>query len=353
MTTLHWDFGSAYDFFISIFVIHHPERFGLRPAWAAGVRSRLSTEDREFLEQSLNFLPVPLVWIHNLPLQEKDIASILQELEKIPPEKRLLALLNPVQMNDTVYETIEGIQSNRKISNKDLDNLRVIFQYRSKPLKTKEIRKFAEVFLHSAEFGKRYLGVLQSYYQVFFQEEKERILPALEEGLKKAQLQSQSVSLPELLEQLSRGVTIEKAETFKTVTLVPSYWTSPLVFVNKPQPDELLVVFGCRDETQSLVPGEYVPESLVTGLKALADPTRLRILHYLNHGATTPSSLAKRVRLRPPTVIHHLNILRLAGLVQVTITSNGERRYNVRQDAVEETYKQLRLVINPEMKEKK
>ncbi len=347
MTTLHWEFGSAYDFFISIFVVHHPERFGLRPAWAAGVRSRLSPEDRDFLEQSLNFLPVPLVWVRNLPLEKKDAATVLQELEKTPPEKRLLTLLNPSQMDETAQATIAGIQSSQKIDNTDLENLRSIFQYRSTPMKTREIKKFAEVFLNPAEFGRRYLNVLQAYYQAFFMEEESRISPALKDGLKKGQVQSQNVALAELVEQLSHGVTLEKVDNYEKVILVPSYWTSPLVFFQKPQPEDLLLVYGCRDESQSLVPGEYVPESLVTGLKALADPTRLRILHYLNHGATTPSGLAKKVRLRAPTVIHHLNMLRLAGLVQVTITANGERHYNLRQEAIEETYKQLHLVISP------
>jgi DNA-binding transcriptional ArsR family regulator len=351
MTTLHWDFGSAYDFFISIFVIHHPERFGLRPAWAAGVRSRLSPEDREFLDQSLNFLPVPLVWINNLPMQDKNTLAVLNELEKIPAEKRLTTLMNPAQMTEAVYTSIENIQSTRKINTTDIENLRSVFQHRSKPVKQKEIKKFAEVFLQPAVFGEHYNNVLQSYYQAFFMEEEERILPALMDGMQNAQKQSNSMSLTDLLEELSHGVILEKTDTFKNITLVPSYWTSPLIFFQKPQPDELLVVFGCRNETQNLVPGEYVPESLVTGLKALADPTRLRILHYLNHGATTPSSLAKKVRLRAPTVIHHLNMLRLAGLVQVTITSNGERRYNLRQEAVEDTFKQLKLVINPGKKE--
>lgn len=351
MTALHWDFGSAYDFFISIFVIHHPERFGLRPAWAAGVRSRLSPEDREFLDQSLNFLPVPLAWLNNLPTHEKNTSAVLNELAKIPAEKRLVTLMNPAQMTEAVYTSIANIQSNQKVSTTDLENLRSIFQHRSKPVKQKEIKKFAEVFFQPATFGEHYLNVLQSYYQAFFLEEEERILPALLDGLQNAQEQSQSMSLTELLEELSHGVILEKTDTFKKITLVPSYWTSPLIFFQKPQSDELLVVFGCRNETQNLVPGEYVPESLVTGLKALADPTRLRILHYLNHGATTPSSLAKKVRLRAPTVIHHLNLLRLAGLIQVTITSNGERRYNLRQEAVEDTFKQLKQVINPGKKE--
>ena len=92
MTALQWDFGSAYDFFISLFVIHHPDRFGLRAAWAAGVRSRLCTEDRQFLEETLSFLPVPLMWIYHLPIQEKNTLAVLDSLAAISPGKRLQSL---------------------------------------------------------------------------------------------------------------------------------------------------------------------------------------------------------------------------------------------------------------------
>jgi len=186
----------------------------------------------------------------------------------------------------------------------------------------------------------------------FFAEEEERIMPILKEGLSIAQKQAAIQPIPELLEDLSHGVKLENIDTYKRIVLAPSYWTSPLIFFNNPKPDELLVVFGCREDDQNLVPGEYVPETLVTALKAMADPTRLRILHYLNQGATTPSSLARLLRLRAPTVIHHLNTMRLAGLIQVTLTANGERRYSLRQEAIEDTFKQFNMVLRSEKKEK-
>jgi len=350
MTALHWDFGSAYDFFVSLFVIHHPDRFGLRPAWAAGVRSRFSPEEREFLEEAINFFPVPLSWINQLPLKEKNTQNILDYLASIPPEKRLISLYKSSRFTEAVLSTINHIQKSQKISADDLEVLKTMFQRRTTPIKTRDVQKMAEVFLDPAAFGERLLKVLQVYYQVFFAEEEERILPALKEGLLIAQKQAAIQPIPELLEDLSHGVKLENIHSYQKITLTPSYWTTPLIFFNNPQADELLVVFGCREDHQNLVPGEYVPETLVMGLKALADPTRLRILYYLNQGATTPSSLARRLRLRAPTVIHHLNNMRLAGLVLVTLTSNGERRYSLRQEAIEDTYKQLNMVINPEKK---
>ncbi len=95
-----------------------------------------------------------------------------------------------------------------------------------------------------------------------------------------------------------------------------------------------IIVFGKRPSGTSRVPGEQVPEELLNGLKAMADPTRLRILKFLIQESWTPSELAKSFVLRPPTVIHHLNILRLAGFVLVTISTNTERRYAARMDGI-------------------
>ena len=95
-------------------------------------------------------------------------------------------------------------------------------------------------------------------------------------------------------------------------------------------------LFGARPHDASLVPGELVPDALVRTLKALSDPTRLRILHYLSGEPLSPSQLARRLRLRTPTVIHHLKTLRLAGLVQVNMDSKKEsRRYATRPEAVQ------------------
>jgi DNA-binding transcriptional ArsR family regulator len=77
------------------------------------------------------------------------------------------------------------------------------------------------------------------------------------------------------------------------------------------------------------------PDALVKSLKALGDPTRLRILKYLAEEPLAPSELARRLRLRPPTVIHHLRLLRFAGLVQVTVSEKMEKRYAARLEELD------------------
>jgi DNA-binding transcriptional ArsR family regulator len=49
--------------------------------------------------------------------------------------------------------------------------------------------------------------------------------------------------------------------------------------------------------------------------KAMADPTRRRILRLLGDGEMTAGELAKHFDISAPSMSHHFNVLRTAGLV--------------------------------------
>ena len=115
--------------------------------------------------------------------------------------------------------------------------------------------------------------------------------------------------------------------------LIPAFWNT--VVHDYPAPDELFFIYGARPLGVSLVPGAPVPDDLIRGLKALADPTRLRILRYLQQEPQTTAELARRLRLRAPTVVHHLHILRLARLVHLTLETEGRRLYGLRAGALD------------------
>ena len=346
MTNVVWDSGTAYDFFISLFVLHNPDRFGLRPSWAAGVRSRIPAYYRQFLEETLEFLPAPLGWLNSINADSKDTKTVLESLAMIPAENRLVTLFKNQEITPEVGNTIQKIKSSQSIEQGDLDSLRQIFLKRILPIKPRAIQKLAQAFAASSLFGDQLLAAYESYYEVFFKEEEIRIKPIIARGLLDSQGMADTLSVPALVDELSKGVTYESMETLNTLWLVPSYWCSPLIFMIEPRTNEKLMVFGCRSEEQNLVPGEYVPDGLVIALKALSDSTRLRIASYLQEAPETPSSLAKKLRLRPPTVVHHLNIMRLAGLVQVKISKDGERSYSLREQAIPSLVRQIDNFFN-------
>ncbi|HLA07207.1 MAG TPA: metalloregulator ArsR/SmtB family transcription factor, partial [Anaerolineales bacterium] len=105
--------------------------------------------------------------------------------------------------------------------------------------------------------------------------------------------------------------------------------------------DTMLILFGVRPTDMSVIPGEIVPDGLVRALKALADPTRLKILSYLSKEELSSSELARRLKLRAPTVTHHMNELRLAGLVNVHIKGQ-DRRFTARNESIDSIHKTLK-----------
>lgn len=334
---LTWDLGTAYDFFVSLHVLHEPADFGVRGVWAAGMRSRLPAADREFLEAVVGaavWTP-PISWIYELP-PPKDAATALRELERVDPVDRLPTLMLPRYGREGADVILLDVMARGEFSDEDVDALYETFRaaYKDNSLPPKKVAAMLEWWTKPAEFGEKYLRALTAYYEVFFAEEERRIYPALQDAYREAQLLAQELSVPELLEELSQGVSIERAAQVDELILAPSFWSAPLVFLQTMEDDRMLILFGGRPEDASLIPGEVVPDALLRGLKALSDPTRLKILRYLASESLTPTQLAHRLRLRAPTVVHHLKTLRVAGLVQVKVSEGKERSYGMRQESV-------------------
>ncbi len=331
---LIWDCGTAYDMFISLAALHHPAKYGLRAAWAKGARARLPAAARETLEQALQ-LSWPLAWIHALP-EPRDGATLLQALEQIPPVERLSTLTLSPDMDSKWVEILQGVAARRAWDDEDLDALQAILCEKKK-VPQGELVKLLDLWSRPQEFGLRFLEALQAYYDVFFAEEEARILPALHQALVKGRELAERLALPDLLEELSQGVRLAQPPQSPELVLAPSFWSTPLILYVQVSAERELFLFGARPADASLVPGEIVPDALLQALKALGEPTRLRILRYLTAEPLTPSQLARRLRLRAPTVVHHLDVLRLARMVHLTLEPGHKVRYAARPEAVRDT----------------
>ena len=337
---LLWDWGTAYDLFLSLVVLHKPADFGVRGAWAAGVRARLPAAEREVLEQSHLLWHVPCHWIHTLP-EPKDGTVVLWALGQVPPAARLPLLAFDPETPTEVAELVEQIARQGKWDMRARDDLQAAYQRaceceeEERVPSPEKLASILDLWANAEAFGKRYLEALHAYQEAFFAEEERRIRPALEHALAEAQQLAERLSLPDLLEELSQGLRFDVPPEAARLMLVPSYWCTPLVYFGQVSKERDVWLFGARPPDASLVPGEMVPEGILRALKALSDPTRLRIMHDLFQESLTPAQLARRLRLRAPTVTHHLKVLRLAGLVQVTLGEGKiTKRYAARPEAV-------------------
>lgn len=68
-------------------------------------------------------------------------------------------------------------------------------------------------------------------------------------------------------------------------------------------------------------------DRLLDRLKALGDSTRLKILHHLVECPSYLQELAKKLKLTPATVLHHLGILMSEGLIEIQMTGEKKRVY--------------------------
>jgi DNA-binding transcriptional ArsR family regulator len=332
-----WDLGTAYDLFISQAVIHKPEYFGLRASWAAGVRSRVPAEERKVLEDASLIINAPLPWIHSLP-EPKDSSTALWVLSQIPPAERLPAIYFCCGELGEVNQMLKEIAARRSWDEADLEALRTAFRSKEHGLNQKELVRVVDWWSRPDEFGELYLAALRTYYQEFFAEEEQRILPALKSALERAQELANQLEFINLIEDLSQGLHFPGLADLSQLILTPSYWCTPLVLFEDFGEKRMVMTFGGRPAEASLIPGEAVPDALLRALKALADPTRLRIMRYLTEEPLTPAQLSRLLRLRPPTVTHHLNELRLAGLVHVILEEGSEKRYTVRTEMLKNTF---------------
>lgn len=344
-----WDQGSAYDLFISLWIIHRPDEFGLRPSWAAGVRSRLPNPQRETLEQAQRFLRVPMRWVHTLP-EPKNAQTVLDAFQAIPAGERLAALMftgRDDEESADFHAFLQTLAGKQRLTAKIEERIQEHYPTVGDDFKT-FARAMFTAWSDPAAFGAALYEALAAYVQNFFHEEEARILPAQQTALATIQERLEKEDLPAVLEDVSGGVRMDWAQEVDQLVLAPSFWSAPFVFFDSRSPTTSLILFGARPKGMALVPGELVPEDLLNALKALADPTRLRILRTLLEAPSTPSDLAKSLRLRPPTVIHHLHILRLAGLVLVTVAPKTERRYAIRQEGLDGTIGNLQDFLSGE-----
>ena len=344
-TKLFWDFGTAYDLFFSLHVLHNPDPFGLKPSWAAGVRSRLPLEHRQTLELMGNIMGIPHYYVHGLP-KPKSSQVVIDTLSKTPAALRLPKLTYHGNLPQEAWVILQSTTVNRKWTRLEKVAISELLQTTSNISNAVILDQMHHVWSHREAIGESILAAIKSYVENFFAEEEQRILPVLKQGLSHAQMRSGSLPLTAMVEELSSGVRYRDLEHITNLHLAPSFWTAPYLGYDELDDGAVLMLFAARPENMALIPGEIVPDALINGLKALADPTRLRILRHLAESPQTAAELSRALRLRPPTVAHHMMELRMAGVVQVIVGQEGDRHYATRFDGFDTIQELLNSFIH-------
>ena len=341
-TKITLDVGTAYDFFQSLYVLHEPKKFAVRGAWASGMLARLTLESRETLSKSRRVITCPVHLLPSLP-EPKNVETLLWSLGQLDPTERLQRLADPWDLRQSGSPSILAEVAERgRWAEADRQRLRESLQRKSgaeKGPSEEKLDAMLDIWADAKAFGEAYLAALRNYYDVFFFEEEKRIGPAIEAAAERISSQAKKLSLSDLIEEISAGIRYESPPDVPELVLAPSYWITPLMLSVQLDANRMLLVFGARAASDSIVPGETVPDGLIRALKALSDPTRLRILRLVAERSMGAAELARTLRLRTPTMLHHLHALRLSGLIQIRMAEAEMKKkasFSLRPQAVQD-----------------
>jgi DNA-binding transcriptional ArsR family regulator len=116
----------------------------------------------------------------------------------------------------------------------------------------------------------------------------------------------------------------------------------PVLAVSSPQVRPIAIVVDGRDRTLILhppvdgSPGPGGSERLLELTRAIGDKTRVRVLTALRGRELTAVELARELQAPRTTLLHHLAILRSAGLIAVTVTPGDATHYRLRPGGMRE-----------------
>jgi DNA-binding transcriptional ArsR family regulator len=354
-SVLEWDWGTAYDFLLSLYAIFRPKEYGLPAPWAAGVRKRLSPQAQQHLKDFLSpsfalvtYLPTHLVLQMDQP---KDVVPFLDYMEAIPDEdfsrRMSVSFWSDASSNEVLSRALAGEQ----MGEADVEDYRrsIGKSILSITPTVAEVRRLFANIADPAATKRRWLAVMHEYHEAYFAEEERRERPVLQRMLRQAQELSGKMSVPDLIEKLSNGFTISEDIDLQRLVLAPSIWAHPYVVRVEPADRELLVVWGAHPTGYKLVPGESVPDEALLVLRALSDPTRLRLLRLIAAEPRSLQSLAQEVKLSLPTVSHHIRELRSSGLIRLEVAGKGrESQYTVRWPSAQRAFQELEDFVLPD-----
>lgn len=177
-----------------------------------------------------------------------------------------------------------------------------------------------------AGFRDGVVAVLTAWHETYFR----HLDPAILSGLAAdgAAKQALLVTLPPLalVELATGGIVLEPGPEPPQVLLVPQYHFRPFnLYGGAPG----WLTYQYPVDALPPAPGEP-PPALVRRTGAVADPSRLRILHFLGAGPRSFTEVVQHTGLAKSTVNHHMVALRSAGLVRVHVAGDHEEKGNVR-----------------------
>jgi DNA-binding transcriptional ArsR family regulator len=193
-----------------------------------------------------------------------------------------------------------------------------------------DINEAAAIITNPDELKRRTLGLLDGFWRGFYQQDFERNLPDLERAVRRARQMAHPIVQIEFSELTGHRLPDEIAKHLmevERVTFCPSSHLGAFIQYIFYEP-ELILYFNPASVLQTPEPGRRNQPALdddgalddaaaLAGFKAVADPTRLRIIEMLQEREHYAQEIVGRLGISQSAVSRHLATLESANIVTV------------------------------------
>ncbi|MDQ0194774.1 ArsR/SmtB family transcription factor [Paenibacillus wynnii] len=177
-----------------------------------------------------------------------------------------------------------------------------------------------------------YSPLLRLWHEQYFRHVENQILPLLiEDAAEKKMLQSKMDPIA-LIEYASGGVVIEEIPDLQTIVLLPTVHNRPIntyCFYKTLMLIQYPVDVPVENEDEP-------PTVLLRMTKALSDPNRLKLLRYVAHEPKSLWEMQSELNQSGDMLMHHLMMLRVAGLLRIHLRDEQNERFSIRPDGASE-----------------
>jgi hypothetical protein len=187
------------------------------------------------------------------------------------------------------------------------------------------------------------IGILRDWYESVFRNLFAEIRPVLERETERLRGRARELPLDAFLTEASNGAEVVRAPGVDEFVLFPTWVLRPgnLTYEHGAS---LLVGVAVPPEHVSIDP-EEPPDRLVRLASALGDERRLRILRRLTTGSYSLHDLSRHFGLPKTTLLHHLGILRSAGIVKNGTGAGATGKYSLRSGTPSELHRLLEVYL--------
>jgi DNA-binding transcriptional ArsR family regulator len=328
MTTVRFDPKPAYELVLTLVAWATPQRvdsYAVGPAWFAETAARLPDQVRQRIGQLA----------HGCDHVFSRLLGVAVELDRPGSAAQLIDAVEALPL-ESVRLTLLGYHARR--TRRRIDPSRIVDATRGDPQAAREVieltsdgpeceRAAAAVLgLGDQEAHDLVLDILRGWDQAVFRSHIDSVGPVLEaeSGHLRARLAERGVRA--FLDEAAKGADVLATPGLEEIAVFPTWILRPWNVFWEQGPSMLLGVPVA--EHRLIGDPEAPPDRLVLLAKALGDERRLRVLRHLTTGRYSLQELADHFGLSKTTLLHHLVILRSAGIVRVEAGANG--RYSLR-----------------------